>query len=164
MDIQIMRKIVAKKGPLFKFQHLSTASNYNTVLKDSGKYAWLPSVLGGDITYSNTKPPVNAYHGVPKIHMTRQTDKRQPKFTIDLDGQYAVRHDGQIHKMDPAAIADRILTNIFNHKLVKFMMRNQWTQYVEPKIASLIPITDQDLYDYFDLTQEERNYINDQVK
>ena len=57
--------------------------------------------------------------------------------------------------------------SFFNSKLVTYIMNtNKWTQYILSQIINYIPInnytkvwTDKELYNYFNLTQEEIDYI-----
>jgi len=83
------------------------------------------------------------------------------KFEYDVVGNKSLMYNGRAYELDVDATEDG-LKSYFESKIVKFINRDKWSQYNEPKILNLLPVidftktwTDQELYNYFNLTQEE---------
>lgn len=89
---------------------------------------------------------------------------------IDKVGEYGARESVSVLFLNDNENVD-YAEHYYNSKLVRFIMEtNKWTQYVLAQILNYIPITDftrdwtdADLYKFFKLTQEEIDYIENQV-
>jgi site-specific DNA-methyltransferase (adenine-specific) len=92
------------------------------------------------------------------------------KFEYDLIGDVSLMHNGRGFEIDTPATEEG-LVSYFESKIVKFLNKDKWSQYNEPKILNLLPIvdftkvwTDKQLYKHFGLTQEEIDYVETNVK
>ena len=116
---------------------------------------------------------------------TRWSDKKDPDFNkrkvlVTYVGNYqCIVDDGNCGAKK--AVSVRFLNNnetvesansFYNSKLINYVMNsNKWTQYLLSQILNNIPhpvldkvYTDEELYNYFNLTLEECNYIEANVK
>jgi hypothetical protein len=87
------------------------------------------------------------------------------KFEYDLDGTISLMHNGRAWTFEEN-FTEESLKSFFESKLVKFINRDKWSQYNEPKILNMLPIldftkqwSDSELYKYFNLTKEEIKYV-----
>jgi hypothetical protein len=92
------------------------------------------------------------------------------KFEYDLTGDVSLMHNGRAFEIDTPA-TETGLASYFESKMVKFLNKDKWSQYNEPKILNLLPIvnfttvwTDTALYQHFGLTQDEIDYVEANVK
>lgn len=87
------------------------------------------------------------------------------KFTYDMSGKMSVMHNARAYVVDKSA-TKKGLKSFFESKLVSFLNKDKWSQYNEPKILNMLPAvdfseewTDEEIYDYFGLTNEEIEYV-----
>ena len=87
------------------------------------------------------------------------------KFEYDLDGTISLMHNGRAWTFEEN-FTEESLKSFFESKLIKFINRDKWSQYNEPKILNMLPIldftkkwSDSELYEYFNLTKEEIEYV-----
>ena len=92
------------------------------------------------------------------------------KFEYDLTGDVSLMYNARAYELNSNATIEG-LKSYFESKLVRFLNKDKWSQYNEPKILNLLPVldftkiwSDQDLYHYFGLTQEEIDYIENAIK
>ena len=138
--------LVDTKTKSHKFVYSNTSSNHPTM--------W------GDIKGQG--------YGKKKVIYAYMGSKQ--KFAYDLTGGVSLMHNGRGFEINTPATNDG-LVSYFESKIVNFLNKDKWSQYNEPKILNLLPVvnftkvwTDQELYKHFDLTQEEIDYVEANVK
>lgn len=134
-------KLVDHKDKKHKFEYSNTSSNHNT--------KW-GNVAGQGY---GKKKVIYAYMG------------SKQKFEYDLDGTKSLMYNGRAYELEHDATVEG-LTSYFESKLVKFLNKDKWSQYNEPKILNLLPVVDftkkwndKEIYKYFKLTKEEIEHI-----
>lgn len=138
--------LIDKKDKIHKFLYSNTSSNHPT--------KW-GNVAGQG---HGKKKVIYAYMGTSQ------------KFEYDLTGDTSLMYNGRAYELTSDATIDG-LKSYFESKLVKFLNKDKWSQYNEPKILNLLPEidftkvwSDKALYKHFGLTQEEIDYIEANVK
>lgn len=133
--------LVDKKNKSHKFEYSNTSSNHSTKWGNvSGK------------GYGKKKV-IYAYMGSGQ------------KFEYDLTGKTSLMYNGRAYELSTDATEEG-LKSYFESRLVRFLNKDKWSQYNEPKIINLLPVvdftkvwTDADIYKHFNLTEEEINHI-----
>jgi hypothetical protein len=125
----------------FAYEYSNTSSNHPT------KWGNVPG------QGYNRKKVIYAYMG------------SKQKFEYDLTGNISLMYNCRAYEVDDNATVEG-LQSFFESKLVRFLNKDKWSQYNEPKILNLLPKldfsrkwTDQEIYEYFDLDQNAIDYI-----
>ena len=116
------------------------------------------------IYYSNKK---SLYYNIPKVFTHRISTL---KMISDSDGLISTNYS-QVYVLKQTEISD-VIVKLFDTKLYKFLYKLfQYTQYNEsitlnqlPKVDLTHYWTEQELYNYFNLTQEEIDLIEKTIK
>ena len=94
----------------------------------------------------------------------------KPKFTYDVSGESSLMYNGRAWEFSEKFTSEG-LKSFFESKLVGFINQDKWSQYNEPKILNMLPAldftrtwTNTEIYQHFNLTPEEIEYIENNVK
>jgi hypothetical protein len=138
--------LVDTKDKTHEYKYSNTSSNHNT------KWGNIPG------QGYEKKKVIYAYMGSGQ------------KFEYDINGTTSLMYNGRAYEFENDATVEG-LKSYFESKLVKFLNKDKWSQYNEPKILNLLPVvdftkewSDEDLYRHFNLTQEEIDYVEASVK
>jgi len=176
-SIRIVQKVLLANNPKFETYYFNAQCKpdaYKETDDATDKNKYLHWIMGSDVTDNLVQKyfPVelNAKVGYKKVLFPMSTRYWQP-YLADKDVNVATL--GQALKVDEKT-TQAGFESVFYSKLFKYLCFNlQIAQngFMKTVLVKALPKldmskvwTDQELYNHFDLTQEERNYIDENVE
>ena len=165
--LHIIQKVFNHNQTCIYFKFYGALQNLvlNDSKSDSFPYSYINTSSNHANKYGNI--PGKGY-GISKVVMSYMGSK--PKFTYDVSGESSLMYNGRAWEFSEKFTSEG-LKSFFESKLVGFINQDKWSQYNEPKILNMLPAldftrtwTNTEIYQHFNLTPEEIEYIENNVK